>query len=96
MASWETQGQIYFDQLILDGQLVSTSETQVTDSGKYPVVLKAWNGKILVAWKDGLELKWQMFNSEKGKEEQIKSVTCLTVDRPSGVVTRDGRFLLFP
>ena len=96
IAGWETQGRIYFDQLILDGQLVSMSETHVTDSGRYPVVLKAWDGKTLVSWKDGLKLKWQMFNSEKEKEEQIKSVACLTVDRPSGVVTRDGRFLLFP
>ena len=96
IAGWETQGRIYFDQLILDGQLVSMSETHVTDSGRYPVVLKAWDGKTLVSWKDGLKLKWQMFNSEKEKEEQIKSVACLAVDRPSGVVTRDGRFLLFP
>ena len=68
----------------------------MTDSGRYSVVLKAWDGKTLVSWKDGLKLKWQMFNSEKEKEEQIKSVACLAVDRPSGVVTWDGRFLLFP
>jgi len=96
VAGWETQGQVYFARLDERGERLAPGEIQVTDRGKYPVVLRAADGMTLVAWKNGSQLEWQRFDAEVTPQGQRRSTPSDSRDRPTGAVTRAGRFLLFP
>ncbi len=96
VAGWETKGEIYFTRLDNRGRYVAAGEIHVSDRGRYPVTLRSHNDDTLVAWKNGTELQWQLFDVEdKPKGPQGSKVT-ESSDRPSGVVTAEGKFVLFP
>lgn len=96
LAAWETLGQVYFSRLDERGQPVGEDEIPVAARGKYPVVLRAPDGTVLVAWKQRSELVWQRFGADGKERGRRDSTASKSPDRPSGVVTETGRFLLFP
>lgn len=96
VASWETRGQVYFARLDERGRPLAPGEIRVADRGKYPVVLQALDGTVLVAWKHGSQLVWQRFDADGNLQGQRGSAPSDSRDRPSGAVTRTGHFLLFP
>jgi hypothetical protein len=96
VAGWETKGQIYFARLNRRGQLLSAGEIHAAERGRYPVVLTAPDGITLVAWKNDTTLQWQLFDANDQRQGQGGTATSNTGDRPAGVVTKDGTFLLFP
>ncbi len=96
VAGWETKGQIYFARLNQRGQLLSPGEIHATERGRYPVVLTAPDGITLVAWKNDTTLQWQLFDATGQPHLGRGSAPATTRDRPAGVVTKGGTFLLFP
>jgi hypothetical protein len=96
LAAWELIGGIFFSRLSTNGEILTAGEIKVSDYGKYPVVL-ASGRNILVAWKDGTSLQWQMFDLEGNRQGETYTVeTSNNGHRPGGVVLPHGRFLLFP
>ena len=89
-------GRIYFARLDPRGQMTSTSEILVADRGRYPVVATAPDDITVVAWKKDTTLEWQLFDANDQPHGQRGSAVGDTRDRPAGVVTKDGNFLLFP
>ncbi|MCA9211639.1 MAG: hypothetical protein KDB27_01120 [Planctomycetales bacterium] len=95
VAAWETKGEIYYARMEPSGKLTSAGEILASDQGRYPVTLTAADGVTVVAWKNSEKLEWQLFDSQDNPTEQRGSKTGTTVDRPAGVVTSDGSFVLF-
>ncbi|MSS70692.1 MAG: exo-alpha-sialidase [Candidatus Latescibacteria bacterium] len=95
-AGWETQGQVYFARLEDAGRALPSEEIQVAERGKYPVVLSAPDGTLLVAWKNGSALAWQAYDASGRQKGDPGSAPVSNAHRPAGVVTRDGNFLIFP
>jgi hypothetical protein len=94
-AAWETKSQIYF--ATLDGTAATKPrEIRVPGEGRYPVVLVSDEGTKLVAWKNDTTLEWQFFGSDDQPRGDRGSLAEAGPDRPSGVVTQSGRFVLFP
>jgi hypothetical protein len=96
VASWETQGRIYFTRLNTDGTLQSQGEVLVSEIGRYPVALTAPDQTSLVAWKNGTVLEWRLFDATDQPVGTVDSHQAANPDRPAGIVTKDGSFLLFP
>jgi hypothetical protein len=99
IAAWETKGQIYFASLGEDAEGASgrgPDEIHASKKGRYPVSLSAPDGKALVAWKDGELLEWQLFDRENQPVGKKGSANSTSKHRPAGVVTKEGKFLLFP
>lgn len=95
LVAWELKGHVYFARLDHEGHMLDPGEVQVSESGKYPVVLRNASD-ILVAWKDGSRLTWQRFDVQGRPRGERRSIKSNTRDRPAGVVTKSGMFLLFP
>ena len=96
VAGWETKSQIYYARLDKRGRKTSAGEIHVADRGRYPVVLTASDGVTLVAWKNDSTLEWQLFDPNDKPMGRRASAVGNTRDRPAGVVTKNGTFLLFP
>ena len=96
VAGWETKGQINFARLDRAGHPLSPGEIKVSEKGKYPVALTAPDGTTLVAWKVGETLEWQMIDRKGNLQGGPGSAPSGDANRPAGVVTKDGDFLLFP
>lgn len=95
-AAWETKSQPYFS--VLEGVTRETKprEIRAAEKGRYPVVLTAKTGTTLVAWKNGKDLQWQIFNLKGTPVGQRKGFVSASPHRPAGVVARSGTFVLFP
>ena len=98
VAAWETKGQIYFAHLDQSGQKRSLGEIPTPGEAvkKYPVVLNAPDGTVLVAWKNRSQLEWQLYDAEGKPQGHLGQRTSRNPHRPAGVVTNEGNFLLFP
>ena len=96
VAGWETKGRINFARLDRAGRPLAPGEIKVSEKGKYPVALTAPDGTTLVAWKAGEALAWQMVDRKGNPQGEPGSSPSNSANRPAGVVTKDGDFLLFP
>lgn len=98
VAAWETQGQVYFAHLNKSSQKLPFEEMPTPGEAvkKYPVILNAPDGVMLVAWKRGSQFEWQLYDAEGKPQGQLNWRTSRNPHRPAGVVTNEGKFLLFP
>ena len=95
IAAWETKGEVFFARLEKGGQMTSAGEVCASDNGRYPAVLTAPDGLTVVAWKNATNLEWQLFDTQNKPLERRGSESGSFLDRPAGVATKDGVFLLF-
>jgi len=95
LAAWETQGRINFAPLEARGN-TPPREIEAAPRGKYPVALAAPDGTMLVAWKEGAQLHWRLFNASAQPLGEPGSAPAGGPERFAGVVTREGEFVLFP
>jgi len=95
LAAWELKGGIYFSRLSKQGKILSPGEVKVSNKGKYPVVMGSDDG-ILVAWKYGTKLKWQLYDLGLNVQGHAHTIKTSTSGRPAGVVLKSGEFLIFP
>lgn len=93
-AAWETRNQVYF--ALLDGAKGKPVETRAAENGRYPVILTSASGEKLVAWKNDSRLEWQFFDADNHPAGTPDSSPDHGPDRPAGVVTKTGTFVLFP
>lgn len=96
VAAWEREFKIYVARMDFTGRLIPPGEIVAPGQGKYPVVLSAPGGAVLVAWKNNTTLNWQLYDASGQRDGSVRSVTVASRIRPGGVVTRDGAFVLFP
>jgi hypothetical protein len=96
-AAWPTRGRIYFARLDSRGEPLPSAEIETPGrSGMRTGVLAlaGRDGSTLVAWKKDGVLGWQLYDAE-GRPSGAEGATKGPGDRAAGVVTRDGRFVLF-
>lgn len=96
LAAWETRSNVKFAALAAGGNEITAGAHLVADKGNYPVVLSNDAGEILVAWKWGRTLHWNVYESLSDDSPGTGSSPAPTDDRPAGVVLGDGTFLLIP
>ena len=96
IAGWQREGKIYFARTDPSGRLVPPGEIIAPGEGRYPLVLSAPSGAILVAWKNDTTLYWQLYDAAARPEGRLRSAPGTTRFRPGGVVTKGGAFVLFP
>ena len=94
-AVWETKRKVRFARVNVDGTLKEPGVVAVSEKGRYPTVL-AGEGDTLVGWKDGSILRWAGYDVRGTATGLVGSYESGNGDRPSGVVTKDGDFVLFP
>jgi hypothetical protein len=98
VAAWPTRGLIYFARL--DGQGDALSPAEIETPGRSGMrtgllALGAPDGRTLVAWKYDDRLEWQLYGADglpSGEPGAAKSPG----HGAAGVVTKDGRLMLFP
>lgn len=95
LTAWELEGNIYFTQVDNKGELSKQAAINIAESGKYPIVL-GMKGNILVAWKSGRKLYWQLLDENSNRKGEPHMVKTNSASRPAGVVTNNGKVLLFP
>jgi hypothetical protein len=96
IAAWEREFRIYLARMDFMGRLIPPGEIIAPGQGKYPVVLSAPSGAILVGWKNNTTLNWQLYDAAGQPEGSPQSAPAASRMRPGGVVTKDGSFVLFP
>ena len=95
ITAWETKGQVYYARFDQNGRKMTAREIAVpTRGGKWPVVLAASDGSVVVSWKKGTALEWQLFGADDKSMGEMKSLPGKSPNRHTGVVTRSGNFLL--
>ena len=97
LLGWETKAQIHFAGESPSGEeLLPGSGVPAVGRGKYPVVLGSGGKEVLVAWKKGNNLEWKLYNGLADTRPDSGAFNAGNSDRPAGVRTRTGDFLLFP
>jgi hypothetical protein len=96
VAAWEREFKIFFARMDFMGRLIPPGEIIVPGQGKYPLALSAPNGATLVTWKNNTTLNWQLYDATGQPQGSLSSAPVTSRMRPGGVVTKDGRFVLFP
>ena len=92
--AWETKGQIFYARLGPASGLLQPKEIKASVKGKWPMALAAPDGTVLVSWKNGSTLAWQLYDSSDRPLGPSESEPGRNVHRHGGVVTRSGDFLL--
>jgi hypothetical protein len=96
VAAWETRGQVYFARCDVRGQKALTAETMAgTRGGKWPIALAAPDGTVLVTWKRGNNVEWQMFDTKEQPIGTVQSAPGKNPHRHAAVVTKTGEFRIF-
>lgn len=93
---WPTKGQVYFARLDVKGKPLSPVEIKTpgtTDTRTGMLALTAADG-TLVAWKKAGQLNWQLYD-QKGRASGLQGSAPSAGKGVAGVVTKDGRFVLF-
>lgn len=93
LIAWETKGSIYYTRTGPSGE--SPKEIHAADRGKYPLALAAPDGTVLVSWKEGSMLCWQLHDRNDRPLGEINTRSSRNADRHAGVVTPAGNFVLF-
>ena len=93
IAAWETKGQIFFSRNASNGS-EPVQEVKVAERGKWPVALAAGDGTLLVSWKNGYTLYWQLFDKTDAPLGEVHSTPGSNPNRHSGVVNAKGEFIL--
>jgi hypothetical protein len=98
VAAWPTKGQVYFARLDADGRVLPPGEIRTpgtTGMRMGLLALNASDGTTLIAWKHQEVLGWQLYDHQGQPQGDSGSV-----DSPgngaAGVVSSEGRFILFP
>jgi hypothetical protein len=97
LAVWPTRGEIYFGRLDAKGQ--PSQPAEIKTPGKSGMrtgmlALSAPDGNTLVTWKNGDQVGWQLYGvrgEPLGQPGSAKS----SGTGVAGVVTKDGRFIIF-
>ena len=95
-AVWPTKGRVYFARLDSKGKPRSPVEIETpgtTDTRTGMLALTAADG-TLVAWKKANQLNWQFYD-QKGRASGLQGSAPSAGKGVAGVVTKDGRFVLF-
>ena len=92
--AWETKGQISFARLNSSDSFASAKEIKVAPKGKWPVALAASDGSVLISWKNGLNLFWQLRDAADKPIGETQSKPSRNSYRHAGIVLSDGTFLL--
>jgi hypothetical protein len=92
--AWETRGQIFYARLDPAKGLLQSKEIKAAAKGKWPVVLAAPDGTVLVSWKEGSTLAWQLHDTADKPIGTSEWQPSHNAHRHAGVVTKDGNFLL--
>jgi hypothetical protein len=97
LAVWPTAGQIYFARLDGRGNPLSPGEIKTPGSSGMRtgmLALSAPGGSTLVAWKKDDQLAWQLYSGD-GRPMGEPGVAKSPGNGAAGVVSKDGRFILF-
>ncbi len=97
VAAWPTQGRIYFARLDNMGAVLPPGEIKTPgQSGMRTglVALSDRDGNTLVAWKKDGTLGWQLYD-KRGRPKGNAGSAPSPGSGAAGVVTNDGRFVLF-
>jgi hypothetical protein len=98
VAAWPTKGQVYFARFDKDGQIWPPGEIRTSGTSGMRnslLALSAPGGATLIAWKNKDVLGWQLYDAKgqvKGDPGSVESFG----SGAAGVVSRDGKYLLFP
>ena len=98
VAAWPTKGQVYFARFDKDGRIWPPGEIRTSGTSGMRnslLALSAPGGATLIAWKNKDVLGWQLYDAKgqvKGDPGSVESFG----SGAAGVVSRDGKYLLFP
>src|SRR5437899_7365002 len=92
--AWETKSQISYARLNSTDSLASAREIKVAPKGKWPIALAAPDGTVVVSWKNGLNLFWQLRDATDKPIGEIRSQPSRNSNRHAGVLLSAGNFLL--
>lgn len=90
--AWMSQGDVYYR--IGDGPRLAPT-TPRTSARNYPLLLGNAAGGRLLAWTEGMELRWEL-TGVGGKVRTGVEKGLTHASRPSGFTGRDGNFYLIP
>jgi hypothetical protein len=94
LMAWETKGQIFYARVNSAKTLLPPSEIRAATQGKWPVALAAPDGTLLLSWKNGSTLFWQLHDAADKPVGSVQSKPSPNPNRHAGVVTAAGDFLL--
>jgi hypothetical protein len=96
VAAWETKGQVYFARCDKAGRKIGSLEVAAGKrGGKWPIALAASDGTLLVTWKRGNAVEWQLFDSDDKPVGEVQSAPGKNPHRHAAIVTRNGEFRIF-
>jgi hypothetical protein len=96
VAAWETKGEVFFTRLSGDRRRISVTEIPTAArGGKWPIALVSADGTLLVSWKKGSEIQWQLFDSNDRPLGQVQSFAGGNPHRHAAVVLESGDFKIF-
>lgn len=96
LAAWETSGQASFARLDGKGANAAVVSPEVKGVKKFPLALLANDGTVMLAWKYGKTLNWQLYDKANAPIGTVQQFEAATGDRAAGAVMADGTFLLLP
>jgi hypothetical protein len=94
LMAWETKGQISYARLGSTDSFASPKEIKATSKGKWPIALAAPDGALLVSWKSGTNLFWQLRDVSDKPVGEVQSQPSRNPNRHAGVATMDGFVLI--
>lgn len=93
LVGYETSGQSSFAR-ITAGKSAGEISPNAKGVKKFPLALEAGDGVVLLGWKTGTALNWQLFDKNNVPVGAVETLETKSGDRFSGVVSKDGRFYL--
>jgi hypothetical protein len=94
VVTWETKGQIFYGRIDPGAGLLQPKEIRAAVKGKWPIALAAPDGAVLVSWKNGSTLNWQLYDATDKPIAGAETKQSTNATRHAGIVTKDGNFLL--
>jgi len=94
LIAWETKGAVSFARLQTADPISAPREVKAAPKGKWPVALAAADGTILVSWKSGNTVFWQLRDSSDKPIGEIESKPSANPHRHAAVVTKAQNFLI--
>lgn len=94
LMAFETKGQISYARLNSTGAFATPKEIKAADRGKWPIALAAPDGMVLVSWKNGSTLYWQLHDATDKPSGEVHSRPSRNPHRHASVLTPEGNFLL--